>query len=472
MPEENFEVCPRFGKASGLNHDRFETGRGLPGILMRGTHMAALCGAAPPLDISFFTRNLAQADPDVARAVHDELVRQQNKIELIASENIVSRAVLEAQGSVLTNKYAEGYPGRRYYGGCEYVDVVETLAIERAKRLFDCSFANVQPHSGAQANQAVFFSLLAPGDSFMGLSLDAGGHLTHGSPVNQSGKWFKPIPYGVRRQDQRIDMDEVETLARIHRPKLIIAGGSAYSRLIDFAGFRAIAESVGAYFMVDMAHFAGLVAGGVHPNPLEYAHVVTTTTHKTLRGPRGGMILSRDLDLGKRINSAVFPGLQGGPLMHVIAAKAVSFGEALKPEFALYARAVVENAKALAEILQAQGLDIVSGGTDTHVMLVDLRPRRATGRAAEKTLDRACITCNKNAIPFDAEKPAVTSGIRLGTPAGTTRGFGPSEFREIGKWIVEIIDSVAKTGDVGDRAAEADVRARVAGLCARFPIYQ
>ncbi|HKD22475.1 MAG TPA: serine hydroxymethyltransferase, partial [Rhizomicrobium sp.] len=367
--------------------------------------------------------------------------------------------------------YAEGYPGRRYYGGCEYVDVAEELAIDRAKRLFDCTFANVQPHSGAQANQAVFFALLQPGDAFMGLSLDAGGHLTHGSPVNQSGKWFKPIPYSVRRQDHRIDMDEVAHLAKANKPKLIIAGGSAYPRFIDFKAFREIADSIGAYFMVDMAHFAGLVAGGVHPNPLDHAHVVTTTTHKTLRGPRGGMILSRDAELGKKINSAVFPGLQGGPLMHVIAAKAVAFGEALNPDFKLYARAVVDNAKALAETLHAQGLDIVSGGTDTHVMLVDLRPKKATGRAAERALDRAHITCNKNAIPFDTEKPAITSGIRLGSPAGTTRGFGPSEFRDIGKWIVEVVDATAKSGDDGNAEVEARVAGRVAELCRRFPIY-
>jgi glycine hydroxymethyltransferase len=433
--------------------------------------MAAISGAAEARTANFFTQGLADADPEVATAIKHELRRQQDNIELIASENIVSRAVLEAQGSVLTNKYAEGYPGRRYYGGCEYVDVAEELAIDRAKRLFDCSFANVQPHSGAQANQAVFFSLLQPGDSFMGLDLAAGGHLTHGSPVNQSGKWFKPIPYTVRRQDQRIDMDEVESLAKANKPKLIIAGGSAYARFIDFKRFREIADSVGAYFMVDMAHFAGLVAGGVHPNPLEHAHVVTTTTHKTLRGPRGGMILSRDLDLGKKINSAVFPGLQGGPLMHVIAAKAVAFGEALRPDFKLYARAVVENAKALAETLHAQGLDIVSGGTDTHLMLVDLRPKKATGRAAEKALDRAHITTNKNAIPFDTEKPAITSGIRLGTPAGTTRGFGPAEFREVGKWIVDVVDAVAKAGEAGDPAVEASVAGHVADLCRRFPIY-
>jgi glycine hydroxymethyltransferase len=433
--------------------------------------MSAISGAILRENRGFFTSSLAEADPEIACAISDELKRQQDKVELIASENIVSRAVLEAQGSVLTNKYAEGYPGRRYYGGCEYVDVVEDLAIERAKHLFECNFANVQPHSGAQANQAVFFALLAPGDSFMGLSLDAGGHLTHGSPVNQSGRWFKPVPYSVRRQDQRIDMDEVESLAKANRPKLIIAGGSAYSRFIDFARFREIADSVGATFMVDMAHFAGLVAGGVHPNPLEYAHVVTTTTHKTLRGPRGGMILSRDVDLGKKINSAVFPGLQGGPLMHVIAAKAVALGEALKPEFKLYSRAVVENAKALAETLHAKGLNIVSGGTDTHLMLVDLRPKGATGRAAEKALDRAHITCNKNAIPFDTEKPAITSGIRLGTPAGTTRGFGLAEFKEIGKLIVEIVDSVARTGEAGDPEVEASVRAHAGELCARFPIY-
>jgi glycine hydroxymethyltransferase len=408
----------------------------------------------------------------VARAIDAELNRQRDKIELIASENIVSKAVLDAQGSVLTNKYAEGYPGRRYYGGCEYVDVAEELAIQRACRLFDCSFANVQPHSGAQANQAVFFALMRPGDTFMGLDLAAGGHLTHGSPVNQSGKWFTPVSYGVRRQDHRIDMEEVEALALSHKPKLIIAGGSAYARIIDFKRFREIADSIGAYFMVDMAHFAGLVAGGVHPNPLEFAHVVTTTTHKTLRGPRGGMILSRDADLGKKINSAVFPGLQGGPLMHVIAAKAVAFGEALKPEFKIYAKNVVTNAKVLAETLHAHGLDIVSGGTDTHLMLVDLRPKKATGRAAEKALDRASITTNKNAIPFDTEKPAITSGIRLGSPAGTTRGFGPAEFKEIGKLIVEVVDAVAAKGEEGDAAVEASVAARVAELCKRFPIYQ
>ncbi len=420
----------------------------------------------------FFNLGLAEADPEVARAVDEELGRQREKIELIASENIVSRAVLEAQGSVLTNKYAEGYPGRRYYGGCEFVDVAERLAIERACKLFDCSFANVQPHSGAQANQAVFFALMQPGDTFMGLDLAAGGHLTHGSPVNQSGKWFKTVSYGVRRQDHRIDMDELEAKARASKPKVIIAGGSAYPRFIDFARFRKIADEVGAFFMVDMAHFAGLVAGGVHPNPLDHAHVVTTTTHKTLRGPRGGMILSRDPELGKKLNSAVFPGLQGGPLMHVIAAKAVAFGEALKPEFRTYAAAVVENAKTLAETLYAGGLDIVSGGTDTHLMLVDLRPKKTTGRAAEKALDRAYITCNKNAVPFDTEKPAVTSGIRLGSPAGTTRGFGPVEFREIGKLIIEVVEALGQKGEAGDPEVESRVRARVRELCSFFPIYR
>jgi glycine hydroxymethyltransferase len=433
--------------------------------------VGAVASAAGVSASGFFSDDLAKRDPEVAAAIAAELGRQRDKIELIASENIVSRAVLEAQGSVLTNKYAEGYPGRRYYGGCEYVDVAEDLAIERATRLFACDFANVQPHSGAQANQAVFFALMQPGDTFMGLDLAAGGHLTHGSPANQSGKWFRPVSYGVRRQDQRIDMDEVESLAKQHRPKLIVAGGSAYARIIDFVRFRAIADSVGAFLMVDMAHFAGLVAGGVHPNPLEHAHVVTTTTHKTLRGPRGGMILSRDVDLGKKINSAVFPGLQGGPLMHVIAAKAVAFGEALRPEFKLYAKAVVENAKVLAETLHAAGLDIVSGGTDTHLMLVDLRPKKATGRPTEKALDRAAITTNKNAVPFDTEKPAVTSGIRLGSPAGTTRGFGPAEFREIGKLIVEVIDAVAKNGEAGDPAVEAGVAERARHLCKRFPIY-
>jgi glycine hydroxymethyltransferase len=419
----------------------------------------------------FFGSNVETSDPELAAAIASELQRQREKIELIASENIVSRAVLEAQGSVLTNKYAEGYPGRRYYGGCEFVDIAESLAIERACRLFDCSYANVQPHSGAQANQAVFFALMQPGDVFMGLNLASGGHLTHGSPVNLSGKWYRPVSYDVRRQDHRIDMDEVEKLALEHRPKLIVAGGSAYARTIDFARFRKIADAVGAYLMVDMAHFAGLVAGGAHPNPLEHAHIVTTTTHKTLRGPRGGMILSRDADLGKKINSSVFPGLQGGPLMHVIAAKAVALGEALKPEFRGYAKNVVANAQVLAGTLSAAGLDIVSGGTDTHLMLVDLRPKKVTGRAAEKALDRAGITCNKNAIPFDTEKPAITSGIRLGSPAGTTRGFGTSEFEEIGRLIAEVIEGIARKGDEGDGAVEESVKRRVTALCKRFPIY-
>jgi glycine hydroxymethyltransferase len=419
----------------------------------------------------FFTRSLTEADPELAAAIGKELARQQTQIELIASENIVSRAVLEAQGSVLTNKYAEGYPGKRYYGGCEFVDVAEELAIARAKRLFNCAYANVQPHSGAQANQAVFLALLQPGDTYMGLNLAAGGHLTHGAPANMSGKWFKPIPYGVRPDTHLIDFEEVAKLAAEHKPKLIIAGGSAYPRIIDFRKFREIADSVGAYFMVDMAHFAGLVAGGAHPNPLDHAHVVTTTTHKTLRGPRGGMILSNDEALGKKFNSAVFPGLQGGPLMHVIAAKAVAFGEALRPDFKLYARAVVENAKVLAATLKEGGLDIVSGGTDTHVMLVDLRPKKVTGKVAEHVLEGTGITANKNAIPYDPEKPALTSGIRLGTPAGTTRGFGTAEFREIGKLIVEVLDSLDANHPEGNALVMDRVRSRVAELCRAFPIY-
>lgn len=420
----------------------------------------------------FFTRGLAESDPEVSDAIALELGRQREKIELIASENIVSKAVLEAQGSVLTNKYAEGYPGKRYYGGCEYVDVIETLAIERAKKLFNCGFANVQPNSGSQMNQAVFLALLNPGDTFMGLDLAAGGHLTHGSPVNMSGKWFKPIPYGVRRDNALLDMDEIAKSAREHKPKLIIAGGTAYSRIWDFKRFREIADEVGAYLMVDMAHFAGLVAGGAHPSPIPHAHVVTSTTHKSLRGPRGGLILTNDEALAKKMNSAIFPGLQGGPLMHVIAAKAVAFHEALQPDFKLYARNVVENARALAQTLKEQGLDIVSGGTDNHLMLVDLRPKKATGKATEKALDRAFITTNKNAIPYDPEKPFVTSGIRLGTPAGTTRGFGPAEFREISKLIVEVVDSLAnKNHEDGDAEVEASVRKRVADLCRRFPIY-
>ena len=418
----------------------------------------------------FFTDGLAAADPDLAAAIRGELRRQQNQIELIASENIVSLAVLEAQGSVLTNKYAEGYPGRRYYGGCEFVDVAEQLAIDRAKKLFDCSFANVQPHSGAQANQCVMMALCKPGDTVLGLSLSAGGHLTHGAPPNQSGKWFNAVQYGVRREDGLIDFDEVESLAREHKPKLIIAGGSAYPRIIDFPRFRAIADEVGALFHVDMAHFAGLVAAGLHPSPLPHAHVVTTTTHKTLRGARGGMVLSNDEALGKKINSAAFPGLQGGPLMHAIAGKAVSLGEALQPEFKAYARAVIDNAQVLAQTLLENGFDMVSGGTDTHLMLVDLRPKGLTGRAAEESLDRAGITCNKNGVPFDPEKPMVTSGIRLGTSAATTRGFGQAEFRQVGEMITRVLDGlVANPDDNG--AKEAELREEVRALCGRFPIY-
>jgi len=419
---------------------------------------------------AFFSKGLAEADPDIFASISRELNRQQNQVELIASENIVSRAVIEAMGTVLTNKYAEGYPGRRYYGGCEFVDEAETLAIERAKELFGCAFANVQPHSGAQANQAVFLALCKPGDTVLGMSLAAGGHLTHGAAPNLSGKWFNAVQYGVRAEDARIDMDEVARLADEHKPTLIVAGGSAYPRVIDFARFREIADSVGAHLLVDMAHFSGLVAGGAHPSPLPHAHVVTTTTHKTLRGPRGGMILSNDEDLGKKINSAVFPGLQGGPLMHVIAAKAVAFGEALKPEFKTYASSVVENAQALAATLVDGGLDIVSGGTDTHLMLVDLRPKTLTGDRTEEALERAGLTCNKNGIPFDPEKPMVTSGVRLGSPAATTRGFGVAEFRLVGELIVEVLDSLAANPD-GDAQTEASVRRRVEELCARFPIY-
>ena len=420
----------------------------------------------------FFSATLAEADPEVREAIDKELHRQQNEIELIASENIVSRAVLQAQGSVLTNKYAEGYPGRRYYGGCQYVDIVENLAIERAKKLFNAEFANVQPNSGSQANQGVFLALLQPGDTIMGLNLAAGGHLTHGSPVNLSGKWFNVVPYGLEEGSDLIDYDEVERLAKEHQPKLIITGGSAYPRVIDFARMRRIADSVGACLMVDMAHFAGLVAGGVHPNPLEWAHVVTTTTHKTLRGPRGGMILTNDADLAKKINSAIFPGLQGGPLMHVIAAKAVAFGEALRPEFREYAKAVVANAQALADELVKGGLDIVSGGTDTHVILVDLRPKKLTGKAAEAALGRANITCNKNAIPNDPEKPFVTSGIRLGSPAATTRGFGEAEFRETARLILEVLDGLSANGEEGNADVEARVKEKVLALTSRFPIYE
>jgi glycine hydroxymethyltransferase len=419
----------------------------------------------------FFAAPLAATDPEIADAVAHEFARQRDEIELIASENIVSRAVLEAQGSVLTNKYAEGLPGRRYYGGCQFVDVVENLAIKRVTKLFECSFANVQPHSGASANAAAFMALMQPGDTFMGLNLAAGGHLTHGSPVNFSGKWFKVVPYTVRRDDHRIDTDEVAKLAREHRPKVIIAGGSAYPRFIDFRRFREIADEVGAYLMVDMAHFAGLVAGGVHPSPFPHAHVVTTTTHKTLRGPRGGVVLTNQQDLAKKLDAAVFPGLQGGPLMHVIAAKAVAFREALRPSFREYAESVVENAKALAETLKARGCDIVSGGTDTHLMLVDLRPKRLTGKTAETALGRAHITCNKNGIPFDPEKPAVTSGIRLGTPACTTRGLGVAEFRQVGTLIAEVLDVLSQKGTDADSLVEASVRSKVKSLLARFPIY-
>ncbi|TKT81419.1 serine hydroxymethyltransferase [Aquamicrobium sp. LC103] len=432
----------------------------------------AIATAAPATAGSFFTETLESRDPEIFNAIRSELGRQRHEIELIASENIVSRAVLEAQGSIMTNKYAEGYPGKRYYGGCQFVDIAEELAIERAKKLFDCKFANVQPNSGSQMNQAVFLALLQPGDTFMGLDLNSGGHLTHGSPVNMSGKWFNVVSYGVRKDDHLLDMDEVERLAREHRPKLILAGGTAYSRVWDWKRFREIADSVGAWLMVDMAHIAGLVAGGAHPSPLPHAHVVTTTTHKSLRGPRGGMILTNDEDVAKKVNSAVFPGLQGGPLMHVIAAKAVAFGEALQPDFKRYAADVVANAKALAASLQETGLDIVSGGTDNHLMLVDLRPKNATGKRAEAALGRANVTCNKNGIPFDPEKPFVTSGVRLGTPAGTTRGFGVAEFREIGHLIAEVLDGLkAANSDEGNASVEAAVKKKVEALCERFPIY-
>ncbi len=417
----------------------------------------------------FFSRSLDSSDPELFAAIAKEQTRQQQQIELIASENIVSKAVLEAQGSILTNKYAEGYPGRRYYGGCEYVDIAENLAIERAKELFSAGFANVQPSSGSQANQAVFQALIKPGDTILGMSLAAGGHLTHGAKPNQSGKWFNAVQYGVRREDDLIDFDEVEALAREHQPQLIIAGGSAYPRQIDFARFRQIADEVGAFFMVDMAHFAGLVAGGVHPNPLDHAHVATTTTHKTLRGPRGGMVVTNDETIAKKVNSAVFPGIQGGPLMHAVAGKAVAFGEALTPDFKRYAAAVIENAQAMAAAAKDSGLDVVSGGTDTHVALIDLRPKGVKGNAAEQALERAFITCNKNGVPFDPEKPAITSGIRVGSPAGTTRGFGVEEFTQIGNWIGEVVDAVAQ----GDSAAtEAKVKAEVLELTSRFPIYE
>ena len=422
-------------------------------------------------DAGFFTEPLATRDPDLFGAIRDELGRQRDEIELIASENIVSRAVMEAQGSVMTNKYAEGYPGKRYYGGCQFVDVAENLAIERAKELFGCAFVNVQPNSGSQANQGVFNALLRPGDTILGMNLASGGHLTHGAAPNQSGKWFNAVQYGVRQQDNLIDYDELERLAVENQPKLIIAGGSAIPRQIDFARFRAIADQVGALLMVDMAHFAGLVAGGAHPSPFPYADVATTTTHKTLRGPRGGMILTNSEEIAKKVNSAIFPGIQGGPLMHVIAAKAVAFGEALRPEFKVYARQVIANAQALADELMKGGLDIVTGGTDTHVMLVDLRPKSVKGNATEKALGRAHITCNKNGIPFDPEKPTVTSGVRLGTPAGTTRGFGEAEFRQIGRWIVEVVDGLAANGEDGNAEVEAAVKAKVEALCAKFPIY-
>ena len=427
--------------------------------------------AYQPFD-GFFSASLADSDPVIFDAIQQELGRQQHEIELIASENIVSRAVMEAQGSVMTNKYAEGYPGKRYYGGCQFVDIAENVAIERATKLFGCTFANVQPNSGSQANQAVFMALMQPGDTFMGLDLAAGGHLTHGSPVNVSGKWFKVAPYTVRREDQLIDMDEVERIAHETRPKVIVAGGSAYARFWDFARFRAIADAVGAILFVDMAHFAGLVAGGAHPSPFPHAHVATTTTHKTLRGPRGGMILTNDEDLAKKFNSAVFPGMQGGPLMHVIAAKAVAFGEALRPDFRTYAHAVVANAKALAETLKAAGFDLVTGGTDNHLMLVDLRPKNLTGKASEAALGRAFITCNKNGIPFDPQKPFVTSGVRLGTPVGTTRGFGIAEFKRIGELIAETLDGLSKANsDEGNAQVEAAVREKVKDLTTRFPIY-
>lgn len=422
-------------------------------------------------DTGFFTESLSSRDPELFGSITNELGRQRHEIELIASENIVSRAVMEAQGSVMTNKYAEGYPGKRYYGGCEFVDVAENLAIDRAKQLFGCGFVNVQPNSGSQANQGVFNALLKPGDTILGMNLASGGHLTHGAAPNQSGKWFNAIQYGVRQQDSRIDYDQLEALALEHKPKLIIAGGSAVPRQIDFAKFREVADKVGAYLMVDMAHFAGLVAGGHHPSPFPYADVATTTTHKTLRGPRGGMILTNNEDIAKKVNSAIFPGIQGGPLMHVIAAKAVAFGEALRPEFKAYAGQVIKNAQALADELMKGGIDIVTGGTDTHVMLVDLRPKGVKGNATEKALGRANITCNKNGIPFDPEKPTVTSGVRLGTPAGTTRGFGEDEFRQIGKWIVEVVDGLAANGEDGNGEVEAAVKARVEALCKKFPMY-
>lgn len=419
----------------------------------------------------FFKAHINETDPEVAAAINDEFERQQYEIELIASENIVSRAVLDAAGSVLTNKYAEGYPGRRYYGGCQYVDVVEDLAIDRAKKMFGCGFANVQPNSGSQANQGVFNALIKPGDTILGLDLAHGGHLTHGSKVNQSGKWFNPVHYQVTEDTHRIDMDHVRKIAKETNPKLIIAGGSAYPRTWDFATFRQIADEVGAVLMVDMAHFAGLVAAGLHPNPFPHAHVVTTTTHKTLRGPRGGMILTNDADIAKKVNSAIFPGIQGGPLMHVIAGKAVAFGEALQPEFKTYMQSVMTNASAMGEVLVDAGFALVSGGTDNHLILVDLRPKKLTGNISEKAMGRAHITCNKNGVPFDPEKPMVTSGIRLGAPAGTSRGFGEAEFRDIGRMIAEVLDGLAKNGEEGNGAVEAKIKDEAMALCKRFPIY-
>ena len=419
----------------------------------------------------FFTEDLASRDPDIANAIGQELGRQRNEIELIASENITSAAVMQAQGSVMTNKYAEGYPGRRYYGGCQFVDIAENIATERACALFGCGFANVQPNSGSQANQGVFTALLTPGDTILGMSLDAGGHLTHGAAPNQSGKWFNAVQYGVRREDNLIDYDEIQKLAKEHQPRMIIAGGSAIPRQIDFARMREIADSVGAYLLVDMAHFAGLVAAGEYPSPFPHAHAATTTTHKTLRGPRGGMILTDDQALAKKFNSAIFPGIQGGPLMHVIAAKAVAFGEALRPEFKAYSQQVIKNAQALSDQLIKGGLDTVTHGTDTHLLLVDLRPKGVKGNATEKALGRAHITCNKNGVPFDPEKPTVTSGIRLGSPAATTRGFSETEFRQIADWIIEVVDGLAANGEEDNDAVEAKVRAEVEALCARFPIY-
>lgn len=426
---------------------------------------------APHRDSGFFTESLASRDPELFASITSELGRQRHEIELIASENIVSRAVMEAQGSVMTNKYAEGYPGKRYYGGCQFVDVAENLAIDRACQLFGVAYANVQPNSGSQANQGVFQALIKPGDTILGMSLDAGGHLTHGAAPNQSGKWFHAVQYGVRKQDLTLDYDQVQALATEHQPKMIIAGGSAIPRIIDFARMREIADSVGAYLLVDMAHFAGLVAAGLYPSPFPHAHVATTTTHKTLRGPRGGMILTNDEAIAKKVNSAIFPGIQGGPLMHVIAAKAVAFGEALRPGFKSYQAQVIKNAQALADELMKGGLDIVTGGTDTHLMLVDLRPKGVKGNATEKALGRGHITCNKNGIPFDTEKPTITSGVRLGTPAGTTRGFGEAEFRQIGRWIIEVTEGLAANGEDGNGEVEAKVRAEVEALCLRFPIY-